>query len=115
MEVVLRGFASIFEDTRPRARVDQRALALLVLIIAVGAVVRFWGLGNVGLHGDEKTMALPAIHLLQHGTPEMPSGFIYPRAMAQLYLMAGSARAFGGPGPWTFRLPSAICGYCSSS
>jgi hypothetical protein len=55
-------------------------------------------------------MALPAMHLLRYGTPEMPSGFVYPRAMAQLYLMAGSARAFGGPGPWTFRLPSAICG-----
>jgi hypothetical protein len=110
MEAVLRGFASLFEDTRPRARADGRALALLVLIIAVGTVVRFWGLGNVGLHGDEKTMALPAIHLLQYGTAEMPSGFVYPRAMAQLYLMAASARVFGGPGPWTFRLPSAICG-----
>jgi hypothetical protein len=30
--------------------------------------------------------------------------------VAQLYLMAGSARAFGGPSEWTFRLPSAICG-----
>ncbi|MGH8201220.1 MAG: hypothetical protein ACREVO_12810 [Steroidobacteraceae bacterium] len=110
MEAVLRGFASFFEDTRPRARAHGRALALLVLIVAAGTIVRFWGLGNVGLHGDEKTMALPAIHLLQYGTPEMPSGFVYPRAMAQLYLMAGSARLFGGPGPWTFRLPSAICG-----
>jgi hypothetical protein len=55
-------------------------------------------------------MALPAMHLLQYGTPEMPSGFTYPRAMAQLYLMAGSALAFGGPSEWTFRLPSAICG-----
>ena len=89
---------------------DRLTIALLVLIVAVGILVRFWGLGNVGLHGDEKTMALPAMHLLQYGTPEMPSGFTYPRAMAQLYLMAGSALAFGGPSEWTFRLPSAICG-----
>ena len=110
MEQLLRGVASLFEDTRPRARADGLNIALFALILAVGVFVRFWGLGNVGLHGDEKTMALPAMHLLQYGTPEMPSGFTYPRAMAQLYLMAGSARAFGGPNEWTFRLPSAICG-----
>lgn len=109
MQRVLRGFASLFEDTRPRVRADGRALALLALIVLVGALVRFWGLGNVGLHGDEKTMALPAMHLLQYGTPEMPSGFVYPRAMAQLYLMAGSVLAFGRSA-WALRLPSAICG-----
>jgi hypothetical protein len=110
METLLRGFASLFEDTHPHARADRRSLLLLALIIAVGTAVRFWGLGNVGLHGDEKTMALPAMHLLQYGTPQMPSGFLYPRAVAQLYLMAGSALAFGGPSEWTFRLPSAVCG-----
>jgi Dolichyl-phosphate-mannose-protein mannosyltransferase len=110
MERLLRGVSSLFEDTRPRVAADRLTIALLVLIVAVGILVRFWGLGNVGLHGDEKTMALPAMHLLQYGTPEMPSGFTYPRAMAQLYLMAGAARAFGGPSAWTFRLPSAICG-----
>ena len=110
MQDLLRGVSSLFEDTRPRAPADRLTIALLVLILAVGVLVRFWGLGNVGLHGDEKTMALPAMHLLQYGTPEMPSGFTYPRAMAQLYLMAGSALAFGGPSAWTFRLPSAICG-----
>lgn len=110
MQDLLRGVSSLFEDTRPRAPADRLTIALLVLIVAVGILVRFWGLGNVGLHGDEKTMALPAMHLLQYGTPEMPSGFTYPRAMAQLYLMAGSALAFGGPSEWTFRLPSALCG-----
>ncbi|MGH8326426.1 MAG: ArnT family glycosyltransferase, partial [Steroidobacteraceae bacterium] len=91
------------------SRPDRRVLALLILIVAVGVLVRFWGLGNVGLHGDEKTMALPAMHLLEYGTPEMPSGFLYPRAVAQLYLIAGSALAFG-PSEWAFRLPSALCG-----
>jgi hypothetical protein len=109
MEGALRGLASLFEDTRPRARADRRALLLLALIIAVAAAVRFWGLGNVGLHGDEKTMALPTMHLVDYGTPEMPSGFFYPRAVAQLYLMAGSVLAFGRSA-WALRLPSAICG-----
>jgi hypothetical protein len=109
MTGVLRGISSLFEDTRPRDHPDWRVLALLTLIVAVGVLVRFWGLGNVGLHGDEKTMALPAMHLLKYGTPEMPSGFLYPRAVAQLYLIAGSALAFG-PTEWAFRLPSALCG-----
>jgi len=109
MDRVLRGLSSLFEDTCPRARADRLTLALLLVIVAVGAMIRFWGLGNVGLHGDEKTMALPALHLLRYGTPEMPSGFLYPRALAQLYLMAGSALAFGAS-EWAFRLPSAICG-----
>jgi hypothetical protein len=109
MRPILRGLSSLFEDTCPRVSADRRTLALLVLIVAVGALVRFWGLGNVGLHGDEKTMALPAMHLVQYGTPEMPSGFIYPRAIGQLYLMAGAVKVFGR-GAWSLRLPSAICG-----
>ncbi|HET9106405.1 MAG TPA: glycosyltransferase family 39 protein [Steroidobacteraceae bacterium] len=109
MQGFLRGLSSLFEDTCPRVRADRRALALLAVIVVIGALVRFWGLGNVGLHGDEKTMALPAMHLVQYGTPEMPTGFLYPRAIAQLYFMAGSVLAFGRSA-WALRLPSAICG-----
>lgn len=109
MEGWLQGVASLFEVTDPRARAQRRTLLLLALIVAAGAVVRFWGLGNVGLHGDEKTMVLPALHLLRYGTPDMPSGFLYPRAVAQLYMMAASAWAFG-VSEWSWRLPSAVCG-----
>jgi 4-amino-4-deoxy-L-arabinose transferase-like glycosyltransferase len=109
MERWLQGVASLFEDTDPRARAGRLTLALLALIVAAGAAARFWGLGNVGLHGDEKTMVLPAMHLLQYGKPDMPSGFLYPRAIVQLYLMAESARAFG-VSEWAWRFPSAVCG-----
>jgi hypothetical protein len=109
MERWLQGVVSLFEDTDPRTGADRRALALLALIVAAGALARFWGLGNVGLHGDEKTMVLPAMHLLRYGTPEMPSGFLYPRAIAQLYLMAASVRVFG-VSEWAWRFPSAVCG-----
>ena len=54
---------------------------LLALAVAAGAAVRFWGLGAVGLHGDEKTMGLPAMHLVEHGSPLLPSGMLYPRAL----------------------------------
>src|SRR6185437_4859069 len=109
MSVRLQGVTSLFEDTDPCARAGRRTLALLALIVAAGAAARFWGLGNVGLHGDEKTMVLPAMHLLRYGTPQMPSGFLYPRAIAQLYPMAESVRAFG-LSEWAWRLPSALCG-----
>ena len=109
MERWLQGVSSLFEDTDPRARAGRGALLLLAVIVAGGACARFWGLGNVGLHGDEKTMVLPALHLLRYGTPDMPSGFLYPRAIAQLYLMAESVRAFG-LSEWAWRFPSAVCG-----
>jgi hypothetical protein len=84
-------------------------LWLLAVIVLAGAVVRFWGLGAVGLHGDEKTMALPVMNLVEHGSPLMPSGMFYPRAVAQLYFMAASVLAFG-QSEWALRLPSALCG-----
>jgi hypothetical protein len=77
--------------------------------VLAGAVIRFWGLGAVGLHGDEKTMALPVMNLVEHGSPLMPSGMFYPRAVGQLYLMAASVLAFG-QSEWALRLPSALCG-----
>lgn len=109
MKTWLQGVASLFEDTDPRVCASRQTLLLLAVIVAGGAIARFWGLGNVGLHGDEKTMVLPALHLLRYGTPDMPSGFLYPRAVAQLYMMAGSAWLFG-VSEWAWRLPSALCG-----
>jgi 4-amino-4-deoxy-L-arabinose transferase-like glycosyltransferase len=109
-------FAALFVVTDPRASVERYGgqgtrltTALLVLVVLAGAVVRFWGLGSVGLHGDEKTMALPVMNLVEHGSPLMPSGMFYPRAVGQLYLMAASVMAFGHS-EWALRLPSALCG-----
>ena len=106
---LLREFATLFVVTDPQERTDRRSLWVLALIVLAGALIRFWGLGAVGLHGDEKTMALPVMNLVEHGEPLMPSGMFYPRAVAQLYLMAGSVLAFG-QSEWALRLPSALCG-----
>ena len=116
---LLREFAALFVVTgrvepsdaggAAGARARKQHLSLLALIVLAGAVIRFWGLGAVGLHGDEKTMALPVMNLVEHGEPLMPSGMFYPRAVAQLYLMAGSVMAFG-QSEWALRLPSALCG-----
>ena len=109
---LLREFAAVFVVTGPGTGASTRVRGgawPLVLIVLAGAVIRFWGLGAVGLHGDEKTMALPVMNLVEHGEPIMPSGMFYPRAVAQLYLMAGSVMAFG-QSEWALRLPSALCG-----
>ena len=102
-------FGSLFEVREPAARTRVQTLLMLLAIVVVGTVLRFWGLGSVGLHGDEETMAMPTMHIVQHGSPLLPSGMFYPRAIAQLYMMAGSVMLFG-ESEWAFRVPSALCG-----
>ncbi len=109
IERLLASFASLFEGSRPRSRARGVEIALFALVIGLGALLRFWNLGSVGLHGDEKTMALPLMHLVHHGTPLFPSGMYYARDIAQLDLMAGSVELFG-PSAWALRFPSALCG-----
>jgi Dolichyl-phosphate-mannose-protein mannosyltransferase len=115
---LLRDIAALFVITDPApvgagrpagARFKHHTTWLLGCIVLAGAVVRFWGLGEVGLHGDEKTMALPVVSLVNQGVPLMPSGMFYPRAVGQLYLMATSVMAFG-QSEWAMRVPSALCG-----
>jgi hypothetical protein len=116
---LVRDFAALFVVTAPRGSYERAGgqapaannltYAVLALIVVAGTMVRFWGLGDVGLHGDEKTMALPVLSLLHQGLPLMPSGMFYPRAVGQLYMMAGSVMVFG-QSEWALRLPSALCG-----
>src|SRR5688572_21246893 len=104
IRMLLAEFAALFVSSRPERGAGRRELLLLLLIVAAGAAVRFWGLGAVGLHGDEKTMVFPTQAIVEHGTPLMPSGMFYGRALGQLYLMAASVAAFGET-EWALRLP----------
>src|SRR5262245_10794891 len=108
LDAVLSRASSLFAVTSAQPRPSWERIALLMLV-AIGAMIRFWGLGDVGLHGDEETMALPVRHIVEEGTPYFPSGMFYGRAIAQLYLMAGSVLAFG-ESEWALRLPSVLCG-----
>jgi hypothetical protein len=103
------GFASLFELQRPAEQTHRLHVILLVAILAAGTALRLWNLGGPGLHGDEETMAMPTMHIVEHGTPLLPSGMFYPRAVVQLYLMAGSVALFG-ESEWAMRLPSVLCG-----
>jgi 4-amino-4-deoxy-L-arabinose transferase-like glycosyltransferase len=83
---------------------------LLAAIVIAGTVLRFWGLGAMGLHReDEDTSALPVLHILADGSSRFPSGMYYARAIVQSYLMAASSWVFG-LSEWSLRLPSALCG-----
>lgn len=106
---LMRALSDLFRMTAPMERDQLAHRAMLLVIVSVGAWVRFWGLGNVGLHGDEETMAMAVMSIVREGAPMLPSGMFYPRGMTQLYLMAGSVQLFG-ESEWAFRFPSAICG-----
>lgn len=106
---IMRALSDLFRMTAPMERDRLAHRMMLLAIVGIGAWVRFWGLGNVGLHGDEETMAMAVMGILREGAPLLPSGMFYPRGMTQLYLMAGSVQLFG-ESEWAFRLPSALCG-----
>ena len=88
---------------------SPKSYLILAVIVLMGIILRFWGLGNVGLHGDEETMAMPALSILESGTPHLPSGMLYVRGIGQLYLMAFSVWLFG-VSEWALRFPSAVVG-----
>ena len=104
-----RWIGSLFEIREPAERTRAVTFAMLAAIVIVGTALRFWGLGDIGLHGDEETMAMPTMHIVQDGEPRLPSGMYYPRGIAELYMMAGAVKVFG-ESEWSFRLPSALCG-----
>ncbi len=70
-----------FEPVRPSQDYRRQDYILLFLILAVGTWLRFWHLGNVGLHGDEDIMGLAARGVVEQGAPILPSGMFYPRAL----------------------------------
>jgi 4-amino-4-deoxy-L-arabinose transferase-like glycosyltransferase len=105
----LRALSAQFYLTTPLDRERIAHLWQLAALTLAAAFVRFWGLGAVGLHGDEETMAMAARHILIDGQPILPSGMFYPRGLTQLYLMALSVSVFG-ESEWAWRLPSALCG-----
>jgi hypothetical protein len=105
----LHAFEQLFQSTMPLERAQAVHRVLLAMLLFAGTWVRFQGLGSVGLHGDEETMAMAALDILRDGIPHLPSGMLYPRGLTELYLMAGSVHLFG-ESEWAFRLPSALCG-----
>lgn len=106
---MLQQLALFFSVDVPRSDYGRREYYWLALLVIVGTVLRFWGLGNVGLAGDEEIMAFATVAVVETGLPYMPGGMLYPRALVEIYLMGASVNLFGAT-EWAMRLPSALCG-----
>jgi 4-amino-4-deoxy-L-arabinose transferase-like glycosyltransferase len=81
----------------------------LVLILLCGLFVRTNALSDLGLESDETLHIYTAKSLLQDGTPTLPSGLQYPRALLYSWSVALSFKLFG-ISEFSARLPSVICG-----
>lgn len=88
---------------------SKKAYLVLAMILFLALFVRIVGIGNIGLHGDEETSAMPALEILRSGFPAFPSGMFYGRAIPHSYLMAISVWIFG-QSEWALRLPSCLAG-----
>ena len=84
----------------------------LVLILLCGLFVRTNALSDLGLESDETLHIYTAKSLLQDGTPTLPSGLQYPRALLYSWSVALSFKLFG-ISEFSARLPSVICGIAS--
>jgi 4-amino-4-deoxy-L-arabinose transferase-like glycosyltransferase len=109
LSALLQLLGQCFQLSMPAERARVAHLWWLAALTCAGVFLRFWGLGAVGLHGDEETMAMAVRHILEDGRPLLPSGMFYPRGLTQLYLMAGSVAVLGET-EWALRLPSVLCG-----
>jgi len=109
LDSLSRTVASWIEITQPAERERLTHWLWLAAILTAAIFVRFWGLGAVGLHGDEETMAMAVAHTLIDGTPRLPSGMFYPRGLSEQILMVGAVKVFG-TSEWALRLPSAVFG-----
>ena len=97
------------ERRTPADQLTSLGLFVLAAIVVVGAVLRFWGLGNLSLYGDEELMGMATRGLVETGSPVLPSGMEYFRAFPQLLLTSLSTDIFGDT-EWALRLPSAVIG-----
>lgn len=78
-------------------------------MIAAGAVLRLVDLGNLAFRWDEDLSSLAAKAISERGIPELPSGMVYLRSLAFLYVLAASGEIFGFS-ETALRLPAALFG-----
>ena len=82
---------------------------ILGALITVGAYLRLVDLGLLSFRWDEDLSSLAAKAIAERGVPELPSGMVYLRSLAFLYVLAASGLVFGFS-EWALRLPAALFG-----
>jgi predicted membrane-bound mannosyltransferase len=82
---------------------------LVGALTVIGAYLRLVNLGALAFHWDEDLYSLAAKAILERGIPELPSGMVYLRGGAFLYLTAASIDLLGFSES-ALRLPAALFG-----
>jgi hypothetical protein len=78
-------------------------------LMIVGAYLRLANLGDLGIHSDEDISWITAKLILEKGVPQFPSGLMYVRGGAYLYITAASVWLFG-LSEFAIRLPAVLFG-----
>ena len=73
----------------------KSTLVIIFALTTIGFYLRFNNLGDRSFWIDEAITTYAAIGLLEHGTPVLPSGIVYNRALLNTYLIALSFKIFG--------------------
>ena len=73
----------------------KSTLVIIFALTAIGFYLRFNNLGDNSFSNDEAITTYAAIGVLEHGTPILPSGIEYTRALLNSYLIALSFNTFG--------------------
>jgi len=85
-------------------------LVLLLALVVIAAVPRFYNLGNLGFYGDEETTSFPSRAVAQNQDPVMPSGMPYRRALPHTWANALVTKVFGQDNEISYRIVSALLG-----
>ena len=104
------------DSSRGSISVPERALQFATAGAVVAATALALWLRAAGLAGadgtlsvDEARLALAGRGILEHGIPQLPSGWIYTRGLLPAYLVAASF-ALLGPSDFAARLPGVLAG-----
>jgi 4-amino-4-deoxy-L-arabinose transferase-like glycosyltransferase len=78
-------------------------------LLVTATYLRFANLGALDFRSDEDLYSLAVKGILEHGIPELPSGMVYLRGGAFLYVTAASAVLLG-VSEYALRVPAALIG-----
>ena len=90
-------------------QMNKTSIAFLLILIAAGFLLRIYHLGTPSFWADEAISANAAAAMVNHGTPSLPSGFIYLRGILNTFFISLSFMIFG-ISEFSARLPSVIFG-----
>jgi len=99
-------------DWRKDWALKKGGLLLLLVLLGSGGFLRLWNLGVPSFWVDEVNTVFAADSIIKTGSPTLPSGMVYDRALLHTYAVVPLYRFFG-VSETTTRLPSAIFGLFS--